>query len=260
MNTSDQYIIKDLVLGKRTEYKRSYSPDLLQAIPRSLNRDKLGLTDSTLPFSGYDLWNLYEISYLNSKHKPQVAVGYFTVPHSSPFIVESKSLKLYLNSINFTCFDSVDDVASTMNIKMFDIHHPNGTCIDGIDISVSDFDYNPNLLIDSTSGTSITEELYSNLMKSNCLVTGQPDWGTIYIKYTGNKIAHENLLKYIVSYRNHNEFHEMCVERVFCDLMKFCKPQKLTVYARYTRRGGIDINPFRSNFEENVPFDRLIRQ
>ena len=106
MNTSDQYIIKDLVLGKRTEYKRSYSPDLLQAIPRSLNRDKLGLTDSTLPFSGYDLWNLYEISYLNSKHKPQVAVGYFTVPHSSPFIVESKSLKLYLNSINFTCFDS----------------------------------------------------------------------------------------------------------------------------------------------------------
>ena len=143
---------------------------------------------------------------------------------------------------------------------MFDIHHPNGTCIDGIDISVSDFDYNPNLLIDSTSGTIITEELYSNLMKSNCLVTGQPDWGTIYIKYTGNKIAHENLLKYIVSYRNHNEFHEMCVERVFCDLMKFCKPQKLTVYARYTRRGGIDINPFRSNFEENAPFDRLIRQ
>ena len=283
MNTSDQYIIKDLVLGKRTEYKRSYSPDLLQAIPRSLNRDKLRLTDSTLPFSGYDLWNLYEISYLNSKHKPQVAVGYFTVPHSSPFIVESKSLKLYLNSINFTCFDSIDDVASTIkqdlssllhadikvelfglleqqNIKMFDIHHPNGTCIDGIDISVSDFDYNPNLLIDSTSGTSITEELYSNLMKSNCLVTGQPDWGTIYIKYTGNKIAHENLLKYIVSYRNHNEFHEMCVERVFCDLMKFCKPQKLTVYARYTRRGGIDINPFRSNFEENAPFDRLIRQ
>ena len=163
---------------------------------------------------------------MNSKHKPQVAVGYFTVPHSSPFIVESKSLKLYLNSINFTCFDSIDDVASTIkqdlssilhadikvelfglleqqNINMFDIHHPNGTCIDGIDISVSDFDYNP---------------------------------------------------------KNHNEFHEMCVERVFCDLMKFCKPQKLTVYARYTRRGGIDINPFRSNFEENAPFDRLIRQ
>ena len=218
MNTSDQYIIKDLVLGKRTEYKRSYSPDLLQAIPRSLNRDKLGLTDSTLPFSGYDLWNLYEISYLNSKHKPQVAVGYFTVPHSSPFIVESKSLKLYLNSINFTCFDSVDDVASTIkqdlssllhtdlkvelfglleqrNIKMFDIHHPNGTCIDGIDISVSDFDYNPNLLIDSTSGTCITEELYSNLMKSNCLVTGQPDWGTIYIKYTGKQNRTRKFIK-----------------------------------------------------------------
>ena len=130
MNTSDQYIIKDLVLGKRTEYKRSYSPDLLQAIPRSLNRDKLGLTDSTLPFSGYDLWNsgydlwnLYEISYLNSKHKPQVAVGYFTVPHSSPFIVESKSLKLYLNSINFTCFDSIDDVASTIKQDLSSLLH-----------------------------------------------------------------------------------------------------------------------------------------
>lgn len=273
-------IIKDLPLGKKSSYAKAYDPTLLQAIPRSLNRSQLGIGEHNLPFTGFDVWNLYEISFLNKRNKPVVALGTIIVPADSLYIVESKSLKLYLNSFNFTQFDSLDHVTNTItkdlskildisivvslyNIndeKEFQLCLPAAKCIDELDLSIDTFDYSPSLLDDSCTDPIVEEQLISNLMKSNCLVTSQPDWGSIYISYKGHQIDHEKLLKYIVSFRNHNEFHEMCVERVFCDLMKYCKPQRLTVYARYTRRGGIDINPFRSNFEKEIPFKRLIRQ
>jgi len=284
MNDLTQTLLSNLSLGKKSQYAKVYSPQLLQAIPRSLNRDKLGLKPDNLPFNGKDWWDLYEVSYLNKKNKPEVAIGRCEIPASSINIVESKSFKLYLNSLNFTNFNCIDDVSRTIaddlsdllqtRVKvslynpsisevadsLFSVHLPQGICLDSLDISVNEFDYNPEILTDCISDAVVKEELYSNLMKSNCLVTGQPDWGSVYIKYEGNQIDREKLLKYIISYRNHNEFHEMCVERIFCDILKYCRPEKLTVYARYTRRGGIDINPFRSNFESEMPFSRLIRQ
>ena len=272
--------LKSLTLGQKTEYKHSYEPELLQAVPRSLNRDDLDLGDE-LPFVGCDVWTLYELSWLNQNGLPQVAVGDVTLPATSPNLVESKSFKLYLNSFNQTKFTSWDDVTRTLikdlsacaggEVKV-EIHpvqtysqqpivDMTGECIDNQDIVIDNYEFDAEYLQSSTSEELVEETLHSHLLKSNCLITNQPDWGSVEINYTGNKIDREKLLRYLISFRQHNEFHEQCVERIYTDIMKFCKPSSLTVFARYTRRGGLDINPFRSSHIEKPAHNlRLARQ
>ncbi len=254
-----------LTLGQKTEYSSQYEPSLLQAVPRSLNRDDINLGDE-LPFYGVDIWTLYELSWLNDKGLPQVAVGDVTLPATSPNLIESKSFKLYLNSFNQTKFASWDEVKSALikdlsacagepvvvsiqAVQHYD-HQPivpmTGTCIDDQDIEITHYEFDASILQGSTNDDIVTESLVSNLLKSNCLITNQPDWGSVMIEYSGPKIDQETLLRYLVSFREHNEFHEQCVERIFTDIMQYCQPSALTVYARYTRRGGLDINPYRS--------------
>ena len=254
-----------LTLGQKTEYASLYNPSLLQPVPRSLNRDDLELGD-TLPFHGCDIWTLYELSWLNDKGLPQVAVGDVSIPATSANLIESKSFKLYLNSLNqtrFTCWDdveatlikdlshcagetvsvtlrSVEDYTDTVIVTMA------GECIDHQDIEITHYEFDASLLEGAAEEEVVTESLHSHLLKSKCLITNQPDWGSVEIQYHGQKINREALLRYIVSFREHNEFHEQCVERIFTDIMTYCQPEKLTVYARYTRRGGLDINPYRS--------------
>jgi 7-cyano-7-deazaguanine reductase len=272
-----QATLAGLSLGKATEYKEIYTPDLLQAVPRSMNRVELNLTVA-LSFSGTDRWNGYELSWLNSKGKPQVAIMRCEVPASSPHLVESKSFKLYLNSFNQSHFDCIKSVAEALTkdlsqcageqvkVTLFkptefpqmQIGNFNALSIDDLDIEVKDYYLEPSNL--TVAGEQVEETLTSDLLKSNCLITNQPDWGSVFIRYQGQQINHEGLLRYLISFRQHNEFHEQCVERIFCDIMANCKPNKLSVYARYTRRGGLDINPFRSNFEQIYPEVRLARQ
>ena len=279
MNYQDNSL-KSLKLGQKTEYASQYDRTLLQPVPRTLNRDGLGITQNQ-PFTiGADIWTAYEISWLNEKGLPQVAIADIYLDYQSQNLIESKSFKLYLNSFNqskFTDFNAVQqtmqrdlsecaqgDVKVRLNpVAVYDsqkIDHLQGDCIDEQDIEITSYEFNADWLKDCVSDEIVEEKLVSHLLKSNCLITNQPDWGTLHIHYIGKKINHEKLLRYVVSFRQHNEFHEQCVERIFCDLMHYAKPEKLTVYARYTRRGGLDINPFRSNFE-NLPENlRLARQ
>jgi 7-cyano-7-deazaguanine reductase len=266
-----------LSLGKATEYREIYAPDLLQAVPRSMNRVELNLT-TELPFSGTDRWNGYELSWLNSKGKPHVAIMRCEVPVSSLNLIESKSFKLYLNSFNQSHFDNIESVVDTLTADLsqcagekvkvmlfkpaefsqMQISSFDAVSIDDLDIEIKDYQLAPSIL--HAGGEQVEESLTSDLLKSNCLITNQPDWGSVFIRYQGQQINHEGLLRYLISFRQHNEFHEQCVERIFCDIMAHCKPNKLSVYARYTRRGGLDINPFRSNFEQIYPEVRLARQ
>ena len=267
-------------LGKITEYRSHYAPELLYPIPRQLKRDELGLRDDALPFVGEDLWNAYEISWLNPRGKPVVALGQFRVPADSPNLIESKSFKLYLNSFNQTTCAGVEDVASRLTrdlshaagrpvqVTLSDlatrpqpaVAYPEGILLDEQDIACDDYQPAPELLT-TGDGPVVVETLYSHLLKSNCLVTGQPDWGMVVIRYRGRPVDRAGLLRYIVSYRAHNEFHEQCVERIFTDLLARCAPESLAVYARYTRRGGLDINPFRSTGEFQPPANiREVRQ
>lgn len=273
--------LKNLSLGKKTEYKSSYDPALLQAVPRSLNRDELQLSEDNLPFYGLDLWNIYELSWLNSKGKPVVATGVVKVPFDSKNLIESKSFKLYLNSFNQSKFASVDAV---QKVLMADLSHCadktvsvelntdldnfsdklgtfTGQCLDALDIEIDTYQLNANYLQDLCSEEQVTETLYSHLLKSNCLITSQPDWASIEISYSGKKIDAEKLLRYLISFRQHNEFHEQCVERIYCDIMEFGQIDSLCVYARYTRRGGLDINPLRTTERINMINNiRLLRQ
>lgn len=267
-------------LGKATEYQNRYAPELLFPIPRQLKRSEIGIVDSALPFVGEDLWNAYELSWLNAKGKPVVAVGSFRVPADSPNLIESKSFKLYLNSFNQSTFETPEAVARTMQRDLSaaagrdiavalqplastptaTIGVPQGILIDELDIVCDRYQPAPDLLT-TQAGEAIEETLYSHLLKSNCLVTGQPDWAMLVIRYRGQPIDRVGLLRYIVSFRNHNEFHEQCVERIFTDLQARCQPQALAVHARYTRRGGLDINPFRSTGDFPSPNNtREIRQ
>lgn len=279
MNYQDNSL-KSLKLGQKTEYASQYDRTLLQPVPRALNRDGLGITQNQ-PFTiGADIWTAYEISWLNEKGLPQVAIADIYLDYQSQNLIESKSFKLYLNSFNQSKFADFNAVQQTMQrdliecaqgdvkvrlnpVAVYDaqkINHLQGDCIDEQDIEITSYEFNADWLKDCVSDEIVEEKLVSHLLKSNCLITNQPDWGTLHIHYVGNKIDHEKLLRYVVSFRQHNEFHEQCVERIFCDLMHYAKPEKLTVYARYTRRGGLDINPFRSNFE-NLPENlRLARQ
>ena len=279
MNNQDN-CLTSLKLGQKTEYAANYDRTLLQPVPRALNRDALGITDAQ-PFTiGTDIWTAYEISWLNEKGLPQVAIADIYLDYRSRNLIESKSFKLYLNSFNQSKFADFEQVAQTMQQDLSDcaqgeikvrlnplafyngqiIKSLHGECIDEQNIEIRDYEFNAEWLEDCVSDEIVEEYLVSHLLKSNCLITHQPDWGTLQIHYVGNKIDREKLLRYIVSFRQHNEFHEQCVERIFCDLMRYAKPQKLTVYARYTRRGGLDINPFRSNFETIPQNLRVARQ
>ena len=269
-----------LPLGKPTDYRDEYDAGLLCPFPRAPKRAELGL-QGTLPFTGHDLWNAYELSWLNAKGKPVVAMAEFRFPCTSPFLVESKSFKLYLNSLNQTRFADEVAVATVLErdlaaacgvpvaVTLLPLPAVAGTlvadfpgiCLDDLDVTVEHYDYAPQLLDGAAAPVAIVEEtLHSHLLKSNCLVTRQPDWASVLVRYRGPAIDHAALLRYLVSFRRHSEFHEQCVERIFTDLLHHCRPERLTVYARYTRRGGLDINPFRSNFEAELPNWRLARQ
>ena len=254
-------------LGKSTEYRSEYAPELLYPIPRQIKRDELGIRADALPFTGEDLWNGYELSWLNPKGKPVVAVAQFYIPADSPNLIESKSFKLYLNSLNQSVFADSDTVAATLTrdlsqaagkpvrVKLqtlgkhaqAEIGIPDGILLDELDIDCQHYQPAPTLLQANPQAAEIEETLYSHLLKSNCLVTGQPDWAMVVIRYRGHPIDHAGLLRYLVSFRNHNEFHEQCVERIYTDLQRQCAPAALAVHARYTRRGGLDINPFRTS-------------
>lgn len=281
MTTHEQdQALSNLTLGKPTAYHDRYDNSLLQAVPRSLNREPLGLFPDSLPFTGSDIWTLYELSWLNSKGLPQVAVGEVVLDAQSRNLIESKSFKLYLNSFNQTRFADWGEVRQTLErdlsacaegearVALFRLNeiegqpigHFEGCCIDEQDIAIEDYRFNADYLADAAGSEIVEETLVSHLLKSNCLITNQPDWGSVMIRYKGPRIAREALLRYLVSFRQHNEFHEQCVERIFNDVMRFCHPEALTVYARYTRRGGLDINPYRTNVPFSPGFSRLVRQ
>lgn len=262
-------------LGKTSDYSGCYDPTLLFPISRQLKRDEIGV-QGTLPFKGCDLWNAYEVSWLNPKGKPVVALAVFSFPCTTPNLIESKSFKLYLNSFNQTQYDSAQSVkvmlekdlsenaGGQVTVALREVSDTESIvqwqddCIDNLDVTIDTYALKPEFL--STSDAIAKETLVSHLLKSNCLVTGQPDWASVKIDYKGPAIDREGLLKYIVSFREHNEFHEQCVERMFVDIMQYCKPTELTVYARYTRRGGLDINPIRSTNDAIAENGRLVRQ
>ncbi|HGH5990759.1 NADPH-dependent 7-cyano-7-deazaguanine reductase QueF [Morganella morganii] len=274
--------LASLTLGKKTGYEQHYNPALLQGVPRSLNRDALHLHADNLPFRGADLWTLYELSWLQPNGVPCIALGYVSLDAAGLNLIESKSFKLYLNSFNQTVFASADDVRRTLEQDLsacaqgtvtVELLRPDqfteqkiidftGECIDYQDITITDYQFSSDYLIDAVNENDdvVEETLVSHLLKSNCLITQQPDWGSVAIQYRGPKIDREKLLRYLVSFRNHNEFHEQCVERIFTDLNTHCRPVALTVYARYTRRGGLDINPWRTNTDFTPSADRLARQ
>lgn len=265
-------------LGKETNYHNAYNPALLCPLLRAEGRQQLGLDSANLPFQGVDIWHNYEASWLNSKGKPQVAIVQLHFPAESTYLIESKSLKLYFNSLNFKRFNNEEEVitllerdlsvaaAAPVKAILIPVNKVNqtqllqGICLDELDIEVTDFRLNPQLLKNNTDAAMITETVYSHLLRSNCPVTNQPDWGSVSITYTGQTIHHESLLRYLISFREHNDFHEQCVERIFCDISRLCQPEKLTIQAYYTRRGGLDINPFRSNVDLAAQFQRLVRQ
>ncbi|MFS7357470.1 NADPH-dependent 7-cyano-7-deazaguanine reductase QueF [Rahnella inusitata] len=276
----DNPALAQLTLGKSTAYVDHYDASLLQAVPRSMNREPLGLFPDTLPFHGADIWTLYELSWLNAKGLPQVAVGEISLNADSQNLIESKSFKLYLNSFNQTVFPDWQAVQETLtrdlsacaqgnvtvtisrlsDIEGSPVGHFTGECIDDQDIEIDSYEFSTGYLAEAAGDEIVEESLVSHLLKSNCLITHQPDWGSLQIQYRGPKIDREALLRYVVSFRHHNEFHEQCVERIFNDILRFCQPEKLAVYARYTRRGGLDINPWRSNFPFEPATARLVRQ
>ncbi|MBT0571400.1 NADPH-dependent 7-cyano-7-deazaguanine reductase QueF [Curvibacter sp. CHRR-16] len=273
-------------LGQRSEYIDQYTPSLLFPIARQTKRSEIGIAGQA-PFIGADLWTAFEVSWLNMRGKPQVALVHFTIPAETPNIIESKSFKLYLNSFNNTRLPDAQtvqemlrkdiseaawrgaDKTATVGVRLLPadgfvgetVQTLDGLSLDRLDVECTHYQPAPHLLQADTAQAPISEVLTSDLLKSNCLVTAQPDWGSVQIAYTGHPIAHEGLLQYIVSFRNHNEFHEQCVERIFMDIWARCQPIKLSVYARYTRRGGLDINPWRTSHPQALPPNvRLARQ
>lgn len=266
-------------LGRRSAYVDRYDASLLFPIARSAQRTAMGIDERALPFFGADLWTAFELSWLNARGKPQVAIAHVTVPCETPNIVESKSFKLYLNSFNSSVFADADAVRERLKADLaeatwrgsgrsggigvrlltpeqFDreqVHELDGLDLDRLDIECTHYEPAPELLRSDPTLPEVSETLTSRLLKSNCLVTGQPDWGSVQIRYSGPPIDQAGLLAYIVSFRNHNEFHEPCAERIFRDILARCGPHKLSVYARYTRRGGLDINPFRTSFPQSLP-------
>ncbi|KIH85841.1 NADPH-dependent 7-cyano-7-deazaguanine reductase QueF [Pseudomonas batumici] len=267
-------------LGKSSEYIATYTPSLLFPIPRATKWAELGLSAETLPYVGVDFWNCFELSWLLPSGKPVVAIGEFSIPADSPNIIESKSFKLYLNSLNQTPFVDTASLEAVLRAdlsaaagkpvgvrvrRLSEVQAEGvvalpGVCIDDLEINVSDYAHPRPELLRCDESRVVEESVHSHLLKSNCPVTSQPDWGSVVVEYRGAALDHVSLLAYLVSFRQHSDFHEQCVERIFLDLQRLLKPEKLTVYARYVRRGGLDINPYRST--EKVEFQnlRLVRQ
>ena len=281
MNTPEQSN-----LGQTTTYTDQYDPGLLFPIPRAAKRAELGVTGHP-PFFGADLWTAYELSWLNLRGKPQVALAQVVVPCETPHIIESKSFKLYLGSFSNSRFADASEVQARIRADLSaavvrsgeapagvgvrlvmpdqfgneTVQELEGLNLDRLDIDCDRYTPAPELLTAAWNEPPVTEVLTSQLLKSNCLVTGQPDWGSVQIAYSGPAIEQAGLLRYLVSFRNHNEFHEQCVERIFMDLWTRCKPNRLTVYARYTRRGGLDISPWRTSAPQALPLSvRTARQ
>ena len=273
-------------LGKPAAYIDQYDRSLLFPIARADKRHEIGI-EGHAPFFGADLWTAFELSWLNPRGKPQVALAHIVVPCETPNIVESKSFKLYLNSFTNSRFTDMAEVQSRIRADLGEavwrgaasgagvgvrLLHPEqfeaervqeleGLNLDRLEVECTAYTPAPGLLVAAFDEAPVTEVLASRLLKSNCLVTGQPDWGSVQISYSGPQIEQGGLLQYLVSFRNHNEFHEQCVERIFMDLWTRCRPIKLTVYARYTRRGGLDINPFRTSHPQALPVSmRTARQ
>ena len=265
-------------LGKASSYVNTYTPSLLFPIERASKRLEIGIKGNPI-FMGADLWTAYELSWLNSRGKPEVAIARFIIPCESTHIVESKSFKLYLNSFNSSCFQSKEQVKQCLETDLtkaiwsgtsakaqvsvqihspseFHLHQPHeleGLSLDRMDLECSIYHPTPDLLHAAFNEQPVKETLKSDLLKSNCLVTGQPDWGSVQISYYGPQIDQPDLLRYLVSFRDHNEFHEHCVERIFNDIWTRCKPVELIVFACYTRRGGVDISPFRTSKPGPLP-------
>lgn len=260
----------DTMLGKDVPYPRHYSPELLCPISRSRGRVEKGLDN--IAFFGVDVWTAYELSWLDNRGKPQVRIGSIEIPCDSPCLVESKSLKLYLNSLNNQQFPSESEVVNCiekdiagcvggqvqvrlMSIEAFGregFSTVSGVCLDSLDVAVDCYEPTASYL-KTLAGEPVAEALYSHLLKTNCPVTGQPDWATLWVNYRGAPISREGLLQYLISFRNHQDFHEVCVETIYRDILHFCRPEFLQVYARYTRRGGLDINPYRSSEAAGAP-------
>lgn len=267
-----------LLLGQATDYPQRYTPGVLFPIARRQGREALGLGEGALPFTGVDIWTHYEVSWLDTRGKPKVAVAEIRVPASSPSLIESKSMKLYFNSLNFERFE---DAAAFTRLVEADLSAAAGApvtmalqpasvdgggfaglpgdCLDELEIACDAFEVAPGLLR-ADAGTVVTETLHTHLLRSRCPVTHQPDWASVMVAYSGPVLDREGLLAYLVSYRNQSDFHEQCVERIFLDIQARCRPSQLTVYARYTRRGGLDINPFRSTGTGAPPAARQLRQ
>jgi len=272
--------LEQSALGKTSASPDRYDPRLLFPIARMHQRASLGITD-TLPFCGADLWTAFELSWLNLRGKPQIAIAHISVPCETPNIIESKSLKLYLGSFNHSRFANVQAVrecicqdlseaawrgsagtASRVGVSVLEPQHfaqerieeLSGVLLDRLDVQCSDYNAPaPEQLAADHSVAPVSEVLVSHLLRSNCPVTGQPDWGSVQISYSGAPIDQAALLQYVVSFRRHSEFHEHCVERIFMDVWTRCRPFKLAVYARYSRRGGLDINPLRTSGPQSLP-------
>ena len=284
MTTKTQDIIEQSQLGKSSEYKTQYDSSLLYGVPRTLNRNSIGLTDpNNLPFKGCDIWHGYELSWLNPKGKPIVALAKFEFDYASINIVESKSFKLYLNSFNQTPFASAEQVKQVLTNDLSQcaqgevnvtLYTPNelshftpkalpGICLDDADIHIDNYQFDPQLLQLAHSDTGDEHQkqtFHSHLLKSNCLITNQPDWASVVIDYQGPALDQQALLRYLISFRQHNEFHEQCVERLYNDIWQLAKPSHLQVVAYYTRRGGLDISPYRSSSDKKLDFTRTNRQ
>ncbi|MFJ4389191.1 NADPH-dependent 7-cyano-7-deazaguanine reductase QueF [Pseudomonas soli] len=267
-------------LGKSSEYVATYTPSLLFPIPRLAKWAELGVSGDALPWQGVDFWNCFELSWLLPSGKPVVAIGEFAIPCDSPNIIESKSFKLYLNSLNQTVFASVAELQACLvkdlsaaagkpvAVKVSTLVEAEGQgvtalpgqCIDALDVSISNYEQPQPELLRCAADRVVEETVHSHLLKSNCPVTGQPDWGSVVVEYKGRALDHASLLTYLISFRQHADFHEQCVERIYLDLKNLLKPEHLTVYARYVRRGGLDINPYRSTGAINPQNLRLVRQ
>ncbi|QXI49516.1 MULTISPECIES: NADPH-dependent 7-cyano-7-deazaguanine reductase QueF [Pseudomonas] len=267
-------------LGKSSEYIATYSPQLLFPIPRTAKWAELGVTAQTLPWQGVDYWNCFELSWLLPSGKPVVAIGEFAIPADSPNIIESKSFKLYLNSLNQTVFASPGELQACLEkdlstaagkpvgvqlrslaeVEAQGVVALPGQCIDALDVAISNYQHPQPELLRCNPDQVVEETLHSHLLKSNCPVTGQPDWGSVVVEYKGPALDPASLLTYLVSFRQHADFHEQCVERIYLDLKNLLQPEFLTVYARYVRRGGLDINPYRSTRAISPQNQRLVRQ
>lgn len=271
-------MLRDSPLGKKTDYADTYTPSLLCPLPRWDAREMLDWEESEMPFRGVDYWNCHELTWLDPKGKPLTARVEVEIPFNTRNIVESKSLKLYLASFSQSAFRNRQEVQGIIEsdlsacaggpalVTLHDVRGSEnefgelpGELLDNLDVECSVYQCDAGLLALDPNGPP-RGAVHSHLLRSNCPVTGQPDYASVLVRWNGASIRHDSLLRYIVSYRGHKGFHEQVVEQMFVDILRACAPKGLTVYARFTRRGGIDINPFRSNFEDALPNLRLRRQ